>query len=102
MYLQFWCPVELRIVAGDANGVWWQFHEDCNEDIEHDLIDPEHAFEMEVWPLDEEFVYYRGLCACTYRTRKHAVERAAELAWRDHYLRAKVLVTKGVDSVVDK
>lgn len=98
MAVQYWCPLHQTVVAGDVNGVWWQFHDSCNRDYHHRQIDEEHAVTMEIWPLGDEYVYYVAACACGYRSHKQAVERAAEWLWWQHYRKTKSQVTEGVDT----
>lgn len=103
MFMQYWCPTEQDIVAGDANGVWWQFHEDiCNRRYEHPVIDREHTMTMDVMPFeDEEQLFFVATCSCSYRSAKQAVEKTAMQLWWDHYQRAKAQVSKGVDTSED-
>lgn len=99
MYMQYWCPLHQDVVAGDANGVWWQFHEDCNREYHHYVVGDEHAVSMEIHPLDDpDYVYYVATCLCGFRSRKQAVRRAAIQLWWGHYKRAKGQVIKGVDA----
>ena len=103
MYMQYWCPNEEDIVAGDANGVWWQFHEGCDQGIKHETVEFPHMMDLQIWPFEggEEDVYYRAACTCTYVTTRQAVEMAATRLWWDHYQRAKAQVSDRVDSPTD-
>src|SRR5688500_10048760 len=98
MYYQYWCPLQQAVVGGNADSVWWDFHEDCNRDYHHRQIEAEHVVTMEIWPLDEpDYIYYVARCACGFVSEKQAVERAAELLWWKHYNRRKSPGQRGVD-----
>jgi hypothetical protein len=101
-YKQYWCPVEQGVIAGDANGVWWQFHEECDLSLDHPGIEFPHMIDMEIWPFDdEEHVYYRAKCVCGYFSSKQIREKSAVRLWWDHYQRAKAQVKQGVDTPAD-
>lgn len=92
MYVQYWCPLEQNIVAGDENDVWWKFdeHEDiCNRGYVHERIDPAHLMDVCIWPHeDEEYILHSVVCDCGYETAKNSIERIVRLQWRKHYKKA--------------